>query len=62
MGGNRIKGAKVTIVKTFQKSLDTVLVISAINILAIDRDRNEPLFIRRKSACSMDLPQAELFR
>ena len=57
MGGNRIRPANVTIVKTFQKSLDTVLGTSAMDILAIDEDRNASLLIRRKSACSTDLPR-----
>jgi len=56
MGGNRIRPANVTIVKTFQKSLDTVLGTSAMDILAIDEDRNASLLIRRKSACSTDYP------
>ena len=43
--------------KTFQKSLDTVLRISAIDIVAIRRRRNAFLLIRRKSACSTDLPR-----
>ena len=56
MGGNRIRPANVTIVKTFQKSLDTVLGTSAMDILAIDEDRNASSLIRRKSACSTDYP------
>ena len=48
--------------KTFQKSLDTVLVTSAIDIFAIRQSRNASLLIRGKSACSTESTQGDLFK